>query len=198
MGGSLRVDSARVVTLLFHRSTRLSVIALLALPACRPRAETRTEDPWAEALPTDAATVTHDGGVAVRGMLPGELLPGSVRAFGLVMPIGTNEVITSENQRMFYVQAPMPAVMRYLQHRIDIINAEIHPLGAMIHDVHVHTAGPGENFTLDVGVRDEGDRTLVTLWNRSQLPVPPRTEDEGFRAAGFDPRTRRPIGANNF
>jgi hypothetical protein len=114
------------------------------------------------------------------------------------MPVGTSEVVASENERMFYVQAPMSAVMRYLQARIDIVNGEIHPLGAMVRGAHVRTNGPNENFVVDLGVRDDGGRTLVTLWNRSQQPLPPRSTDEGYRAAGFDPATHRPVGQNNF
>jgi len=56
----------------------------------------------------------------------------------------------------------------------------------------------GGGATSATGNFDEGDRTLVTLWNRSQAPLPPRSADEGFRAAGFDPATRRPTGQNNF
>jgi hypothetical protein len=171
----------------------------IVVAACRSRAQTEpTEDPWAQTVVADAGRRgASDSGLPVVAT-PGELLPGSIRAFGVLMPVGTTEVVAGESQKMFYVQAPMSAVMRYLQARIDIVSGEIHPLGAMIHSASVHTNGPGENFVVDVGVRDEGNRTLVTLWNHSQQALPARTTEDGLRAAGIDPRTGRPTGSNNF
>ncbi len=172
--------------------------AFIPASACRSRAPSPAEDPWAEAPAADEGGAARDASGATASPASGELLPGTIRAYGLLMPVGTTSLVEGERQRMFYVQAPMPAVMRYLQRRVDITTGEIHPLGAVIQNAHVHASTPGENFTVDLGVRDEGDRTLVTLWNRSQAPVPARSVDEGFRAAGFDPRTGRPIGTNNY
>ncbi|MEI8257175.1 MAG: hypothetical protein WCJ30_15995 [Deltaproteobacteria bacterium] len=173
--------------------------SLLAVTACRTHAVTPpAEDPWAEAPCAGDAGGARDASVISASLAPGELIPGTIRAYGLLMPVGTTVAVEGERQRMFYVQAPMPAVMRYLQRRVDITTGEIHPLGAVIQNAHVRASTPGESFVVDLGVRDEGDRTLVTLWNRSQQPVPARSVDEGFRAAGFDPRTGRPTGSNNY
>lgn len=140
--------------------------------------------------------------VPVDVVLPGisegsELEPGTLRAFGLVMPVGTVERLVTPSSKIFYVQAPMPKVMRYLQRRLEITHADIRPLGAMIRNARVKTAPGGTPVIVDVGVRDEGDRTLVTVWNRTVVPAPPRSMAEGLRAAGFDPRTGRPLPENN-
>jgi hypothetical protein len=183
----MRVNSAVVLTAL-----------VVCASSCRSHpVETSNEDPWEQ--PRRPAHASVDASVNEPATAaPGELVPGTIRAFGVLMPVGTTEALATETERMFYVQAPMSAVMRYLQARIDIVNGEIHPLGAMIRNAHVRTNGPDENYVVDLGVRDENGRTLVTLWNRSQQALPPRSTDEGFRAAGFDPATRRPVGQNNF
>ena len=195
MGGGLRVESIGVQQRWWNQFVMLATL----VAGCRSRASTTTvEDPWAQA-PAASPRVVDAGteGTPSRAVA-GELLPGTLRAFGVLMPVGTTEVLNTDNERMFYVQAPMAAVMRYLQARVEIVNGEIHPLGAFVRNAHVQQTNATENFTVDLGVRDEGDRTLVTLWNRSQAALPPRSTDEGFRAAGFDPATRRPTGQNNF
>lgn len=149
----------------------------------------RTEAPLPPLAPGADASVLRAPG--------DDLQPGTVRAFGLLMPVGTVERISTSDSRMFYVQAPMSRVMRYLQRRLEFVTAEIHPLGAMVRNARVRAAPAGERFILDVGVRDEGERTMVSIWNRTPVTVPPRSLDEGFRAAGFDPRTGRPLPENN-
>lgn len=121
---------------------------------------------------------------------PDELLPGSARAFGLTLPVNTAVRFESEETRMYHVNAQMPRVMRYLQQRLEFATADIQPLGAMIRNAHLRDTEAPTVF--DVGVRDEGDRTLVTVWNRTPVPQPqPRSIEDALRAAGIDPRTRR-------
>jgi hypothetical protein len=121
---------------------------------------------------------------------PDELLPGSARAFGLTLPVNTAVRYESEETRMYHINAQMPRVMRYLQQRLEFATADIQPLGAMIRNAHLREAEGSSVF--DVGVRDEGDRTLVTVWNRTPVPQPQqRSLDDALRAAGIDPSTRR-------
>ena len=106
------------------------------------------------------------------------------------MPTVTQERLGTDDMKMFRVDAPMPRVMRYLEQRLEVHDADIHPLAAVIHRAIVR--GVRSNLVVDVGVRDEGDRTLVTVWNRTPPPsatATPPTVDEGLRAVGVDPRT---------
>jgi len=121
---------------------------------------------------------------------PQRLLPGSESAFGLRMPMRSAPRMQSGGMKMFLVEAPMHRVMAYLQERLRIQTADIHPLAAMVRGAQVTESDV--QLVVDVGVRDEGDRTLVTVWNRSVVQgsaVQARTLDEGLRSAGIDPRT---------
>ena len=121
---------------------------------------------------------------------PDELLPGNARAFGLTLPVNTAVRFESDETRMYHVNAQMPRVMRYLQQRLEFATADIQPLGAMIRNAHLRE--PEGPTVFDVGVRDEGDRTLVTLWSRTPVPQPQtRSMADALRAAGIDPRTGR-------
>jgi hypothetical protein len=164
------------------------------IAACNGRTTPATVE---ESQPSSVrnASVT-DAAVAAPPVHGDDLEPGNLRAFGLLMPVGTNEQFANDSTKIFYVQGSLTRVMRYLERRLDIPNAEIHPLGAMIRNAHVRTTPDGENRFVDVGLRDENDRTMVTVWNRSSLPVAPRTTAEGLRAAGFDPHGR-PLPQNN-
>lgn len=145
-----------------------------------------------------AAAVSAPPAVPVDDADPQRLLPGTESAFGLRLPLRTSPRLQNTSMKMFLVEAPMPRVMQYLQERLRIQTANIHPLAAMIRNAQVLEAGVG--IVVDVGVRDEGDRTLVTVWNRSTPPetaVGTRSLDEGLRGAGIDPRTGRPLPEYN-
>lgn len=120
-----------------------------------------------------------------------DLLPGDHTAFGLVMPVQTTVRLEGNELKIFRVTAPMSRVMRYLQQRLEMTQADIHPLAAMIRSASVRDAGAA--LMVDVGVRDEGDSTLVTVWNRApSTTVPPVNGlEEGLRAVGIDPATGR-------
>ncbi len=161
------------------------LLPLLSLLACHGRARTGGVAPAAvpaallEVRSVEEAPTTSD-----------DLLPGALSAFGLPMPTVTQERLNSSDMKMFRVNAPMPLVMRYLEQRLEVHDADIHPLAAVIHRAIVR--GVQSNLIVDVGVRDEGDRTMVTVWNRA--PPPPSTSapptlDDGLRAVGFDPST---------
>ncbi len=162
-----------------------SAVALLTLAACHRRS--REPAPPPPAVP--AATL--EGRVVDDAPPPGDdLLPGALVAFGLPMPTVTQERLGTDDMKIFRVDAPMPRVMRYLEQRLEVHEADIHPLAAVIHRAIVR--GVQSNLIVDVGVRDEGDRTMVTVWNRTPPPPSanaPRTLDEGLRAVGFDPAT---------
>nr|MBK7065540.1 hypothetical protein [Deltaproteobacteria bacterium] len=163
----------------------LSVVALLALAACHRRP--RAPQPPAPAVP---AEVVEERVVEEAPAATDDLLPGTLNAFGLPMPTVTQERLVTGDMKIFRVDAPMPRVMRYLEQRLEVHNADIHPLAAVIHRAIVR--GVQSNLIVDVGVRDEGDRTMVTVWNRTPPPAAtaaPRTLDEGLRAVGFDPAT---------
>jgi hypothetical protein len=129
---------------------------------------------------------------------PQRLLPGNESAFGLRMPMRSAPRMQSGSMKMFLVEAPMHRVMAYLQERLRIQTADIHPLAAMVRGAQVTEADV--RLVVDVGVRDEGDRTVVTVWNRSVAQgaaVQTRTLDEGLRNAGIDPRTGRALPEYN-
>lgn len=167
-----------------------SLAVLLTAGACQSR-----RSPEASAPPP--AAPAPDVVAPPRTTESLELEPGTLRAFGVLMPVGTVERLAGTTSSIFYVQAPMPRVMRYLQQRLEITTADIHPLGAMIRGARVRSAPGSSALFVDVGVRDEGDRTVVTLWNRTALPGPARSTADGLRAAGFDPQTGRPLPENN-
>jgi len=150
----------------------------------------------------DAAVVTESAADAsvsdAETVDPFDLAPGSIRAFGVVMPIGTSEHLSEPTMKMFYIGAPMNRVMRYLQRRLVITDGDIRPLGAMIRRARVKFTPPGQTLFVDVGLRDEGDRTFVTMWNRPALPpAPPIGTAESLRMAGFDPDSGRPLIGNH-
>jgi hypothetical protein len=155
-----------------HRRRRLPVVAQ---PAVTPAA---------------AQTATPSATPEENVIDPNELLPGTSRAFGLTLPSNTAIAFENEGTKMYYVRAQMPRVMRYLQQHVSYVSSDIQPLGAFI-----RAARPTETETelvVDIGVRDEGDRTLVTLWNRTPPPpAPSRSLEEGLRATGIDPVTHQ-------
>lgn len=121
---------------------------------------------------------------------PDELLPGTAQAFGLPLPVNTAVRFEDTETRMYHVNAQMPRVMRYLQQRLEFATADIQPLGAMIR--HARLRDNDAPTVVDVGVRDEGDRTLVTVWNRTPIPqAQPRSMEDALRAAGIDPQTHQ-------
>jgi hypothetical protein len=122
---------------------------------------------------------------------PSELVPGDVVAYGVVLPVGTSLRLQGDGSRMFYVDASMARVMRYLQTHLSIQNADIHPLGALLRSAR--PPNDAAEFVVDVGVRDEGDRTLVTVWNRTPVDTRPMSLEQGVRAAGIDPQTGRAL-----
>ena len=165
----------------------LSAVALLALAACHRRPRDPAPTPPAAPAPTLTERVVDDAPAT-----SDDLLPGALVAFGLPMPTVTQERLGTDDMKIFRVDAPMPRVMRYLEQRLEVHEADIHPLAAVIHRAIVR--GVQSNLIVDVGVRDEGDRTMVTVWNRTPPPPSanaPRTLDEGLRAVGFDPATGR-------
>jgi hypothetical protein len=171
----------------------LSLLSVASVSACgrKPPA------PAVELAPVELVDAGVVEDVAEYSAL--DLLPGSVRAFGLVMPMGTTEHLSDNTMKMFYVSAPMMRVMRYLQRRLVITNGDIRPLGALIRHAQVRFIDPALGQFVDVGVRDEGDRTFVTVWNRPTAGRPDRpiTAEQSMRLAGFDPDSGRPLERNN-
>lgn len=163
------------------------LLALSAVVACRRQPRTA---PAPAAAPVVAAVVQEQSSDDAPPAND-DLLPGSLNAFGLTLPTVTHEHLTGDGMKMFKVDAPMPRVMRYLEQRLEVRDADIHPLAAMIHRAIVRNVQ--SNFIVDVGVRDEGDRTLVTIWNRTPAPVSPdaapRSMSDSLRAVGIDPAT---------
>lgn len=161
-----------------------ALLSLSTVAACHRRP--RTPPPPA-AVPVVAAVVREQ---TVDDAPPAsdDLLPGSISAFGLPMPTVAREHLASDGMKAFRIEASMPRVMRYLEQRLEMHDADIHPLAAMIHRAIVR--GVQSNLIVDVGVRDEGDRTLVTVWNRTPAPAaPPRSAEDSLRAVGIDPAT---------
>lgn len=167
------------------RSRFSRVLPLLALAACHRRQ--RLPQPPAPQAPQPAAIEAQ--ATADVPAPTDDLLPGSLNAFGLPMPTVARERLSTDDMKMFRVDAPMSRVMRYLEQRLEVHETDIHPLAAVIHRAIVR--GVQSNLVIDVGVRDEGDRTLVTVWNRTPPapPARPPTLDEGLRAVGVDPAT---------
>ena len=146
------------------------------------------------AAPTSAATPT-----AIPRVRSDELEPGTEQAFHVTMPVLTDRVNVHDNTASYFVHHPMPRVMRYLQRRLEIVNGDIHPLGAMIRRARVLTTPPGSppEF-VDLSVRDEsGEGTRVTLWRRIENQQRFNSAGDALRAAGFDPATGRPMQGNN-
>ncbi len=171
---------------------RLAILALLVVPlgACRKH---RRAPP---APPAVVAQVAAAAAPVEETVDPDELLPGPTAAFGLSLPLSTQVRFESNETRMYYIPAEMPRVMRYLQQHLDYTTADIHPLGAMIRNARLREHDDSKIF--DVGVRDEGTRTLVTLWDRTPIPqVAPRSMDDALRAAGIDPTTRQTMPRYN-
>jgi hypothetical protein len=180
MGSNLRV--------MFSRAWMVCVL-LGASAAChRKRRLPAVAQP--SIAPTTVEAATQSATPEENVIDPDELLPGTSHAFGLTLPSNTAIAFENEGTKMYYVRAQMPRVMRYLQQRVSYVSSDIQPLGAFI-----RAARPNEIETeliVDIGVRDEGDRTLITLWNRTPPPpAPTRSLEEGLRATGIDPVTRR-------
>lgn len=176
-------------------ATALSLCIAATTVACGSRRRTNPNDgPTAPtAAPSASATASAP---RVRS---DELEPGNERAFNITMPTATDRLSVHDNTAIFFVHHPMPRVMRYLQRRLEIVNGDIHPLGAMIRNARVVTTVPGttQDF-VDVSVRDEnGDGTLVTFWRRVDNVRQFATPGEALRAAGFDPATGHPLPGNN-
>ena len=144
----------------------LLALTLLSAPACRrKRRPAPAPQTPAAVAPTTAAAAPEE----LEPVDPDELLPGSSVAFGLTLPASTIQRVSTDEARMYYVPARMPQVMRYLQRRLDFSNANIQPLGAMIRGARLHESDAPT--VLDIGVRDEGDKTFLTLWNLSLIHI---------------------------
>jgi hypothetical protein len=171
----------------------LGVSVALALVGCSRRGPATTDAGVSSNEPASDAEF-----VDVEAIDPSELVAGSLRAFGLLLPVGTTEHLSDGNMKMFYISAPMSRVMRYMQRRLVITDGDIRPLGALIRRARVKNTPPGQTLFVDVGLRDEGDRTFVTVWSRPALPPgPPVSTGESLRMAGFDPDSGRPLVGNH-
>mgnify|MGYP003594898200 CR=1 FL=1 len=161
---------------------------------CRRRRPAQYNQPVAIAA---ASVVPRTDGAEPVAVDPDDLLPGRVDAYGLPLPIGATAQFDSTPTKMFRVDAQMPRVMRYLQQRLDFHDADIQPLGSMIRGARVRESAAG--IVLDVGVRDEGDRTFLTIWNRTPPPLPPApvSTADSLRAAGIDPATGQTLSQYN-
>jgi len=165
----------------------LLALTLLGASACRRK---RRPAPTLQSLAAVAPVAATAAPEEVEPVDPDDLLPGSSVAFGLTLPASSINRVSTDETRMYYVPARMPQVMRYLQRRLDFGNADIQPLGAMIRGARLRESDAPT--LLDIGVRDEGDKTLLTLWNRTPVVgAPQRSLDDALRAAGYDPQTRR-------
>ncbi len=166
---------------------------VVLLAACGRR------DPLVIEAGTVVAPASVDAAVEdVETVDPSDLAPGDVRVFGLLLPLGTQQHLEEPGMKMFYVSAPMNRVMRYLQRRLEVTNGDIRPLGAFIRRARVRFTPPGQALFVDVGLRDEGDRTFLTVWNRPALPIAmPLTTAESLVRAGFDPDSGRPLIGNH-
>ncbi len=176
------------------RLCRSSAVLLFVAAGCDRRPVAPADAGVAPVEVTEDAAAVAD----VEYVDPSDLTPSSIRAFGVTMPVGTSEHLSEPGMKMFYVSAPMNRVMRYLQRRLTITDGDIRPLGAMIRRARVKFTPPGQALFVDVGVRDEGDRTFVTIWNRPALPIGGSISTaESLRLAGFDPDSGRPLIGNH-
>lgn len=167
------------------------VLALSALVACRRSRRVAVPPPTPVLTRQPVAPVPEEPRTE-----SDELLPGTALAFGLALPVNTAVRFENSETRMYHVYAQMPRVMRYLQQRLEFATADIQPLGAMIR--HARLRDNVVAIVVDVGVRDEGDRTLVTVWNRTFIPqAQPRSMEDALRAAGIDPQTHRALPRYN-
>ncbi|MDP3278298.1 MAG: hypothetical protein Q8Q09_24130 [Deltaproteobacteria bacterium] len=136
------------------------------------------------------------GGPEVEARDPSDLAPGSLRVYGLLLPVGTSEHLVGEGFKMFYISASMSRVMRYMQRNLVITTGDIRPLGAMIRQARVRFSDGPQVRLVDVGLRDEGDKTFVTIWERRARPEgPPVTTAESLRRVGIDPDSGRALPA---
>lgn len=166
------------------RSAVLITLFGVAVGCRRHRRPPPTPQAVAPSRPVVAAPVEEER------VDPNELLPGTALAFGLALPVNTAVRFEDSETRMYHVNAQMPRVMRYLQQHLEFATADIQPLGAFIRHARLRDADAAT--VVDVGVRDEGDRTLVTVWNRTPVPqAQARSMEDALRAAGIDPQTHR-------
>lgn len=163
----------------------IAILLLLTSAGCRrrhsatPTPQVEQSPPPTLSIPTSTAAVDTD-----------ELQQGSLVAFGLALPALAMTRVEGDETRMYHVQAQMPRVLRYIQQRLDYTSADVQPLNAMIRSARLREGN--SSTVLDVGIRDEGDRTLLTVWNRTPAPETlPRSRDDQLRAAGYDPQTQR-------
>lgn len=182
------------------RPLGMCVVALLAAAihssGCRRRAAPRPVAP-VEAPAVDASA--PPAGPAEPVAAADELLPGADQAFGLPLPVATTVRHEGAGVKMLHVPASMPRVMRYLERRLVYQNAEIAALGSLLRGARVRDVQGA--LTLDVGVRDEGDHTLLTVWNRTPPPTPAATDNapvDSLRAGGIDRSTGQPLPQYNY
>ncbi len=168
--------------------------AVFGVVGCRRHTVAPTAGPVAIEMASVAPALVAP---TLQPLSPQDLLPGEIVAFGLTMPIGTLPRFAGPESRIYYVDASMTRVMRYLQRRLVFSDGDIHPLGAILRGARVAETGPNAAIVVDVGVRDEGERTLVTVWNRTPSAPPAATIEDGLRAAGVDPRTGQALPQYN-
>ncbi|MBL8601860.1 MAG: hypothetical protein JNK72_08050 [Myxococcales bacterium] len=102
---------------------------------------------------------------------PDELMVGPDQAFGLPVPLGASLRHESPAMKLYDVPASAPRVLRFLERRLTVRSAEVGALGSFLRGARLRE-GEGRGV-FDVGVRDEGGHTQLSVWDRTApLPAP--------------------------
>jgi hypothetical protein len=165
------------------RFVALFVTALVALPACRKRA-----DPPA---PAESASVAAPSAKPLDHLAPGELAQGKSQVFGFDVPLDMR--IQGQFADVAYLEGRVApeAVANYVRDRVDVAHVEIGAAGTVFPNARIKRGAPDRSYQFEV-LRDRGFTRLVirdTTPRQDDLPKGTSTE-ERWRRAGRSPDGR--------
>jgi hypothetical protein len=158
-------------------------LSLLALGACKSEPVTVVTPPSAQPA-APAPPADH--------LAPGELLEGSAKAFGLVLPLGVH--IDAAFADVIYASGPVPdeAIVKYVRARVregKMIRPDFAGDGRTVFDKVLVPAMPGHEFRISVGAeRGAVASTKIEIRDVTPQKAPSLPDDNArWQNAGLSP-----------
>jgi hypothetical protein len=170
------------MTPLCHRTEFLLVGALAALApmtSCKKRES---------APPPAASSSAAPSAVPVDRLAPGELAPGQVALFGLLLPRGMQLQGQFDDQGYAFGPLDAEAVANYVRTHVDVARVEVGAARTIFPAARVKAAKDEHIYRIEV-VR-EGAATRVVMADVTPKPprkLEPMSDAERWRRAGFTP-----------
>lgn len=161
-------------------------ILLLVLGACDSDREKASAPP----PPSASARVPVDR------LAPGELQPGTEKAYGLVLPRKLK--VIQRFSDAVHAAGPLKAedVANYIRKRVSVYRVELGATGTIFPDAKIRGGDKQRTYRITVSAVGR-DRSKIAIEDVTPPPkVEGLSESERWKRAGIDPRTGRPLNPN--